>query len=460
MVKLICRLLLPLWLLCYACSTEVELCYEPLHPHHTLLDFRFQWDDEYAGTIPDSMRVTAIRWSNIVRYDYQVTSGASDNKGTLLYPADEAVDLTGQKNIAPMTRNGETGDSEVTDEENGGNEETDSGNGENTGSDEGNGNDEATPGEETPDENTPSAAMPQHKLWARAGDYNILTYAWDSNVFEDAIEEDVNNIVTGENGEGLYSEINLVYKHHPASSPYIKSYAGTWTDYNPYADYILGYFAPIYSDVVDLIEVPLSNSGSPQTVTVNFHPTPVTQRLTFTFDVDKAEGVVIDSMIAEVSGVPARMELNTGYVDADKTYKVLFKPNYDNAGYTTKADSMAAAVIRCTGVVQVIGIIQSYNPEWSTGPGVMHLAIYTHTEDDEGAQRTKLHRVCINLYNTLEQAGLMEWDKDKKKYKQAVKEAILPIEAVLEVKKDQAAGGEEDTESGIDNWETAGRIDL
>ena len=443
MVKLICRLLLPLWLLCYACSTEVELCYEPLHPHHTLLDFRFQWDDEYAGTIPDSMRVTAIRWSNIVRYDYQVTSGASDNKGTLLYPADEAVDLTGQKNIAPMTRNGETGDSEVTDEGNGGNEETDSGNGENTGSDEGNGNDEATPGEETPDENTPEE--------------KVLKYYREMAI--NTATGKKQGKVTGENGEGLYSEINLVYKHYPASSPYIKSYAGTWTDYNPYADYILGYFAPIYSDMVDLIEVPLSNSGSPQTVTVNFHPTPVTQRLTFTFDVDKAEGVVIDSMIAEVSGVPARMELNTGYVDADKTYKVLFKPNYDNAGYTTKADSMAAAVIRCTGVVQVIGIIQSYNPEWSTGPGVMHLAIYTHTEDDEGAQRTKLHRVCINLYNTLEQAGLMEWDKDKKKYKQAVKEAILPIEAVLEVKKDQAAGGE-DTESGIDNWETAGRIDL
>ena len=77
-------------LLWTGCSTDVEICYD-VHPHRTLLDFRFLWDEKDTLLKPKSMHVVAIRLSNSIRYDYRVTSHNSSNKGILLSPKAEQV---------------------------------------------------------------------------------------------------------------------------------------------------------------------------------------------------------------------------------------------------------------------------------------------------------------------------------------------------------------------------------
>ena len=127
------------------CSTDVEICYDT-HPHRTLLDFCFFWDEKDVSKKTDSMHVVGIRLSNSIRYDYRVTSHKNSNRGVLLFPEAEQISDTiydGAGNVVDI---------------------------------------------------------PNNRIWARSGDYQFVTFSSNESLQvsdrEETEETDVNNALT------------------------------------------------------------------------------------------------------------------------------------------------------------------------------------------------------------------------------------------------------------------------
>lgn len=386
------------WILLLAGScVEVELCDES-HSHYAMLDFRFHWQKEYEENRPDSMWVVAIRPVNLLRYKFRVTSENEGNKGVLLYPLEEKE---------PLDMNWNS------------------------------------------DNPSLKTLLPKNdKLRVKSGEYNFAAYGWDGVVMSaeaDILDEEGNEM---QEGSGLSLKY-LSYKHYPVNSPEVTGRFGEWKDYNAYSDYISECSSRVYIAFTEHIDMPLYRNGGMPTVQVDLTPIPVTQDITFVFNVDKAEGVVIDSIVAEISGVPSTLEITTGAVQSGTTYKMLFVPTY--GPLATEADSLSVARLRCEGKVSVSGIVSSYSPDMVTGPGILQTAFYTHGLDEKGKRCVKVFHAGINLYHTFKEKKLLDWDDEKKCYWQTCTEAVIEILPILQVDKDKLQQ-EGSSATGLDFW--------
>ncbi len=375
-----------------AACTEVDLCYAP-HPHRAYLDFRYHWPEEYAGLRPDSMGVVAVRPVNLFRYEYRTTALEEGNTGVMLSPGSERQPLA---DAAGPT-----------------------------------GND---------------------ALWARSGEYNFAAFAWDAATLDEETElQDAAGDPT-DMGSGL-TPLYLSYRHYPVDAPEITGYFGEWRDYNAYSDYISGVGMPVYFARADRVEVPVADSANVH-VPVDFHISTLTQAVTFRLHVEKEEGVVVDSLCAEIAGVPATIELTTGLIRARRTYKMLFRPAY--GPLASAADSTAATRLECAGTVHVTGIVRSYSEEMVTGPGILQIAVYAHydyTDEGTGQPRraVKVFHAGINLYHTLKERELLDYDDTLDGYYQTCRTAEIEILSPLVIDREGVAGSGS-AATGLDAW--------
>ena len=380
------------------CSTDVEICYDT-HPHRTLLDFRFLWDEKDTLLKPKSMHVVAIRLSNSIRYDYRVTSHNSSNKGILLSPKAEQVRDT------------------LYDEE---------------------GN---------------ALDIPNDKIWARSGDYQFVTFSSNDSLQVSDKEE-----TEGTEADNALTDLTFTYKPLSLSQCLERIGLDNWQDYNPYAKYILKEGASIYYDVVNYLTVPIRHSSDTSRTVVKFTPNLITPRIYFEFDVEKEKGVVLDSIWGEIYGIPSTFEFSNNTLSLDKTYKMLFRINYQDL--PTYTDSAQVVNLKNSGEISATAIVPSYSQKLTTGPGILHLSAYTHVLDHNGKKKVKIFRVCINLYKTLNESGLLVWNPQKGTYEQGTieKEYHLKIATPLKIAKDRILNNEDDTI--LDNWKELGRIDI
>lgn len=372
--------------------TEVDLCYSG-HPHRSTLDFRFHWPEEYAGNRPDSMRVVAVRPINLLRYEFVVSAEAEKNGGQLLFPDEERQPLV-----------------------------------------------------ETADDGTVLPPTGNDNLWVRSGEYNFAAFGWDAELFEsdvDMLSDDGETAAA----EGVQAPVYLSYRHYAVDSPELTARYGTWKDYNAYSEYILGGGMPIYYANVERVAVPVSRQETP-TVTVDFTPYTMTQKVSFVFHLEKTPDVMVDSLVAEIAGVPAVIDLTSGLVKADTTYKMLFRADYP--ALPAQADSLTATTLQCEGTVNVTGVVRSYNEDMLTGPGILQIAVYARCEDN-GRQVYKVFHAGINLYNTLRQMELLDYDEATGCYRQTCREAVIDVDAVLHIDRDKVTGSGS-ASTGLDYW--------
>ena len=378
-------------LLCAMAScTEVDLC-QAEHPHRSFMDFRFHWKEEYQGNRPDSMGVIAVRPVNILRYEFRITAEESHNNGILMQPETERQPSA--DTLAPAGT---------------------------------------------------------HNLWVRSGEYNFATFGWDEGELVDATD-----IVDAQGdaatlGSGL-TPLYLTYRHYPVDDPKVARAYGEWKDYNAYSDFISSEGVPVCYARVDHVSVPLAQEGTGQVV-VDFTPEPLTQDVSFVFHIEKKADVVVDSLTAEISGIPSTMELTTGLILAQKTYKLLFRPTY--AALPSAADSASAEALRCEASVNIPGIVRSHTEDMVTGPGILQIAIYTHYDyEEEGTQRkaAKVFHAGINLYHTLKERKSLQWDEEENGYRQASRSITVEIGSPLNIDKDGILNGGS-TSTGLDQW--------
>ena len=215
-------------------------------------------------------------------------------------------------------------------------------------------------------------------------------------------------------------DIGISYIGRSLKDPLLNRYNKDWIEaFNDYAKYIATDIKPIYRAINYHDEASQEYTVSVranENKEVNLSPQKVTQDITISFPMYTDEEVTIDSIVAEISGIPRKMMVYTGVIVADTTYKMLFPIKIDQTNTkkaTLKVEENGKVVKKeytqteCVGDISVIGLLANQDPKHRTGAGILVLCIYAKTTNEVGVVKTKTQYAKINLYNTIREAHLL-----------------------------------------------------
>ena len=449
--------------LCLSC-TDAELCYQPNHPHRADAKFSFDWGSYQE--IPDSMLVICNRVVNLWKAAAVVNS--QTNIGHFIFnaprvPAEEtpAPPTEGEETPAPPTEGEET--------------ET------------------PTEGEET---DTPAPATraaissPESDRFSLpVGTYKFVAISCDTT------ELDYTNVYKflNDNTGMVLQDVDVSYKTYGIRDKGYRGFRPGWEDNNNYgARYMQPDVFPLFYDTIAPRDLNLG-----ETMRCRFTPRALTQNLDVYLTIKKKSEknpFTIDSVQAELAGIPISLNLSTGYLDITKTAKLPFRMDRyvdgqklevvkDSEGnIVSSGDTHESTEIECHGNIDCTGIVYNADPEALSGPGIMQLAIYLTIEkkipiyqrdqngdlvlDDNGQliiigyntmRSAKMIQGKINLYHTLREADLLEYLAGGRYVKKKVDHAELRINADVELNADNIS---EESNEGMDSWVSSGSKDI
>ena len=439
--------------LCLSC-TDAELCYQPNHPHRADAKFSFDWGSYQE--IPDSMLVICNRVVNLWKAAAVVNS--QTNIGHFIFNAPR---VPAEETPAPPTEGEET--------------------------------DTPTEGEET-DTPTPSTraatSSPESDRFSLpVGTYKFLTISCDTT------ELDYTNVYKflNDNTGMVLQDVDVSYKTYGIRDKGYRGFRPGWEDNNNYgARYMQPDVYPLFYDTIAPRDLNLG-----ETMRCHFTPKALTQNIDVYLTVKKKSEnnhFTIDSVQAELAGIPISLNLSTGYLDITKTAKLPFRMDRyvdgqklevvkDSEGkIVSSGDTHESTEIECHGNIDCTGIVYNADPEALSGPGIMQLAIYLTIEkkipiyqrdqngdlvlDDNGQliiigyntmRSAKMIQGKINLFHTLREADLLEYLAGGRYVKKKVDHAVLRINADVELNADNIS---EESNEGMDSWVSSGSKDI
>jgi hypothetical protein len=203
-------------------------------------------------------------------------------------------------------------------------------------------------------------------------------------------------------------------------------------DLNPGLKYISSNFKPIYYAIypnpnkaeVDSTQEYTFGVRVGESAKVLLEPQRATQDITFSLPLYAESQVTIDSIVAEVSGIPHKMMLRSGKLDIDTVYRMLFlfdvDENYVRQDTILKINEGGACVdkafVLCNyqATISVTGLIPNKDPKAGFGAGILQLCVYANSDNGNGDKEELTSYARINLYNTLTEAPLVvEIDEEK-----------------------------------------------
>lgn len=272
------------------------------------------------------------------------------------------------------------------------------------------------------------------------------------------------------NSIGIH-DLSISYVGRERTDPRLYLYGKDWVDFNPYSKYIATDTKPIYRAVNphDEETQEYTFTVQPGSVSeVHLYPQKITQDITFSFPVYVENQVGVDSIIAEISGIPRKMIIYTTALESDTTYKMLFKIGVDREHaeeVVLKMPEGEQVVDRtftkfeCMSTISVMGLLANNNPKFYTGAGILQLCIYSHAYDADGVRREKTQYAKINLYNTITKANLVITDAQGRIiqnpgiYPELPRTDTLRIdESILIVTRDLVLETADRDENGVDSW--------
>ena len=439
--------------LCLSC-TDAELCYQPNHPHRADAKFSFDWGSYQE--IPDSMLVICNRVVNLWKAAAVVNS--QTNIGHFIFNAPR---VPAEETPAPPTEGEETD----TPTEGG---ETD------------------TP---TPSTRAATSSPESDRFSLPVGTYKFLTISCDTT------ELDYTNVYKflNDNTGMVLQDVDVSYKTYGIRDKGYRGFRPGWEDNNNYgARYMQPDVFPLFYDTIAPRDLNLG-----ETMRCRFTPRALTQNLDVYLTIKKKaveNPFTIDSVQAELAGIPISLNLSTGYLDITKTAKLPFRMDRyvdgqklevvkDSEGnIVSSGDTHESTEIECHGNIDCTGIVYNADPEALSGPGIMQLAIYLTIEkkipiyqrdqngdlvlDDNGQliiigyntmRSAKMIQGKINLYHTLREADLLEYLAGGRYVKKKVDHAELRINADVELNADNIS---EESNEGMDSWVSSGSKDI
>lgn len=439
--------------LCLSC-TDAELCYQPNHPHRADAKFSFDWGSYQE--IPDSMLVICNRVVNLWKAAAVVNS--QTNIGHFIFNAPR---VPAEETPAPPTEGEET--------------------------------DTPTEGEETdtpaPATRAATSSPESDRFSLPVGTYKFLTISCDTT------ELDYTNVYKflNDNTGMVLQDVDVSYKTYGIRDKGYRGFRPGWEDNNNYgARYMQPDVFPLFYDTIAPRDLNLG-----ETMRCHFTPKALTQNIDVYLTIKKKSEnnhFTIDSVQAELAGIPISLNLSTGYLDITKTAKLPFRMDRyvdgqklevvkDSEGkIVSSGDTHESTEIECHGNIDCTGIVYNADPEALSGPGIMQLAIYLTIEkkipiyqrdqngdlvlDDNGQliiigyntmRSAKMIQGKINLFHTLREADLLEYLAGGRYVKKKVDHAVLRINADVELNADNIS---EESNEGMDSWVSSGSKDI
>ena len=439
--------------LCLSC-TDAELCYQPNHPHRADAKFSFDWGSYQE--IPDSMLVICNRVVNLWKAAAVVNS--QTNIGHFIFNAPR---VPAEETPAPPSEGEET--------------------------------DTPTEGEETdtpaPSTRAAISSPESDRFSLPVGTYKFLTISCDTT------ELDYTNVYKflNDNTGMVLQDVDVSYKTYGIRDKGYRGFRPGWEDNNNYgARYMQPDVYPLFYDTIAPRDLNLG-----ETMRCHFTPNSLTQNIDVYLTIKKKSEnnhFTIDSVQAELAGIPISLNLSTGYLDITKTAKLPFRMDRyvdgqklevvkDSEGkIVSSGDTHESTEIECHGNIDCTGIVYNADPEALSGPGIMQLAIYLTIEkkipiyqrdqngdlvlDDNGQliiigyntmRSAKMIQGKINLFHTLREADLLEYLAGGRYVKKKVDHAVLRINADVELNADNIS---EESNEGMDSWVSSGSKDI
>ena len=268
----------------------------------------------------------------------------------------------------------------------------------------------------------------QHPLMAKVGSYRVFAFNNDIVEFHERYRfENFDQFAHNEGDNTIdVNDLYISYVPHELTDSCVfpdSIDSIDWIDTNPYSKYIAANMRPLYRAVNDYDEKAQSYTFSVKEqgeTEVYLYPQKATQDITITFPIyleyTDEDTVSADNIIAEISGIPHRMNFNSGELYVDTTYKVLFKMELDTLN-TKKTklevnkdtkDTLTFNEVQCTSTISVTGLLANEGPEYATGAGIMQLCAHLSTK---GGKKAKV-MAKVNMYNTINDANLIIKDEE------------------------------------------------
>ena len=447
-----------------AACTKAELCEEAEHPHKAGVQFAFDWSGvnsdaraAFHETEPgtqDSMLVIAKRIIGTRITGCRVD--AKDGKGFYLFDG----------NIGDIILNpggdSTTDDSDGTDSSDGsdgsdGTDATDATDGSPSGF-------LAASGTTRAASTLPAApgyTVSTDQFRVQPGTFKFITVNFDKEEF--LYDELYDYVGDGVTANTYLRDLCVRYKLYRYNSPLLHDYIPDWPDYNVYGPrdeygmptgeiYLQPDLMPVYYDSISPLII---DKNTTQKFT--FRPSILTQNIDIFFDVHKVtdgdDGIpfAIDTVCAEISGIPYRLNLSRDVFDIKNTGKMRFEcwREDDNGQRLRFKDTEASTDLHYHANIDVFSIVNSADASAFRGPGILQLMIKI--------KGMKTIHARINLHETIAKAMLFNSTDDGLWAYRRKDHGVLRIATTLVIDKQAVLPSEH---SGLEIWTNAGDDDI
>lgn len=286
----------------------------------------------------------------------------------------------------------------------------------------------------------PGVDTPTDVFMLIPGLYKFITFNLDTTEY---IYQDILQYLRTEDTKSTLQELCMEYKRYAYADSALRGKCAEWRDFNLYGEgknYIQPDITAIYYD--SLVNERITQNSEKY---LTFAPNLLTQNIDIRFKIRKKVDVipiVIDSIYADISGIPYRVNLSNDYFDIKQTCKMMFQNYMEDANGNRISDTGTNTELYCHGNIDVLSVVNSHDSTSTKGPGIMQVMLYI-----KGYQPV---RGMINLYHCIRRANLIDdvgdgiWARKRKNH------GVLQIDSDLLI--DEKLLISDDGDGGLDRW--------
>ena len=286
----------------------------------------------------------------------------------------------------------------------------------------------------------PGVDTPTDVFMLIPGLYKFITFNLDTTEY---IYQDILQYLRTEDTKSTLQELCMEYKRYAYADSALRGKCAEWRDFNLYGEgknYIQPDITAIYYD--SLVNERITQNSEKY---LTFAPNLLTQNIDIRFKIRKKVDVipiVIDSIYADISGIPYRVNLSNDYFDIKQTCKMMFQNYMEDANGNRISDTGTNTELYCHGNIDVLSVVNAHDSTANVGPGIMQVMLYI-----KGYQPV---RGMINLYHCIRRANLIDdvgdgiWARKRKNH------GVLQIDSDLLI--DEKLLISDDGDGGLDRW--------
>ena len=287
----------------------------------------------------------------------------------------------------------------------------------------------------------PGVDEPTSEFKIIPGLYKFITFNLDTTEY---IYQDIIQYLRSEEIKSSLQELCMEYKRYAYTDSALRGKCNVWRDFNLYGDdgknYIQPDITPIYYDSITNERISQESQK-----TLSFNPGLLTQNIDIRFRVRKVVDqvpFVIDSIYADISGIPYRLNLSNDYFDIKTTCKMMFSNVFEDANGNRISDSDTNTELYCHGNIDVLSVVNAPDSAATKGPGIMQVMVFV--------KGYPAIRGLINLYHCIRRANLIDdvgdgiWARKRKNH------GVLQIDSDLII--DEKMLIDEEGDGGLDRW--------